>query len=175
MAGATGLAIAVWLWAAIGRSLALTFAACVAGLVLASAALKMIAGVFAPPYSPDHLLRLSPGAPSGHVALAGIVYGAPALVFLRRGQGAGRWIGAGVCAGAIAIVSLTRVTLHHHTVGDVTAGAALAAVAIAVFDRRLSAGEARPVLRTAPLLALIVFVAAVMLLSGARLPSTRFL
>ena len=166
--------MAVWLWTEVDRSLSLVFAGCFAGLVAVVSALKIVAGAAAPSYV-GQVWGVSTGAPSGHVALASLVYGGGALVLLRFARGASRIAGVSLGVAAVLTVAVTRVTQRHHTLGDVAAGLIVGAAFTWLFARTLTAAPHPQAPRTAWLLTALVAAPALVLASGLRMPSTAFL
>ena len=175
-ASCVAVAVTGWCWARLGRLIAAVFATCFAGAVGASFILKLAANALAPPLSQAGFLSLSQGAPSGHATCAAVVYGGASLLFLRVFKGL--WARLGVLYGAcvIAVVSITRLSLHTHTLPDVAAGLAVGLSFSALLDKALRA-QIRPAPRHRAweLLALMIGVAGLALASGVRISSTQFL
>ena len=102
--------------------------------------------------------------PSGHTATAAVVYGGLLAMLVTR-SAAGTLLAAGLGGALAALVGLTRLMLHVHTVGDVLVGAAVG-VAGAVAMRRLAG--VRPARPASPW-ALLVGCVVVFALHGTRL------
>lgn len=170
------LTLAAWLWNRVGALMALVFAVCFCGVGGCAFGLKLIARDLCPPLTDAGAFDFSQGAPSGHAALAGVLFGCAAMVFLRpdprlkRGR-----LGAGLCFLALAGVAVTRVTLHTHTIADVAAGLCLAAAGVVLFERALKVQMEGRRIPGGGLLLAIVLVAVLALASGVRLSSAEFL
>ena len=100
--------------------------------------LKFIAYSLLPPVTETSIFGLSQGAPSGHTAFATIVYGGLAAILAVVDRRPRAWAAAVLCLAVITTVAVTRVTLDHHTAGDVIAGLAVAGIGVGVFARALS-------------------------------------
>lgn len=174
---ATAVAAVVfgWCWAKLDRLMAMSFAVCFMGAAIVDTVLKFGAAQMFPYPDGLSLLQLSSGAPSGHAALATMVYGAAIVLFAGTCRGLSAAAGVLVSGLALAAVLVTRVTLHTHTIADVAAGVAVAGLFVLVFDmvrrrRDHPRGDGGPVL-----LAGMVVVGAFALISGVRISSTMFL
>ena len=175
---ATCVAVAVtgWCWARLGRMIAAVYATCFVGAVGAAFILKLVSNALAPPEATAGLFTLSDGAPSGHAAGAAVVYGAAMLIFLRVFKGLGAGLGVVYALAVIAVVCVTRLSLHTHTLADVAAGLLVGGCFAALFDKALRVQ--RPVAapaRALELLAVMAVVAAAALATGVRISSTQFL
>jgi len=174
---ATAVAAVVfgWCWAKLDRLTAMTFAVCFAGTVVVDTVLKVAAGQMFPYPDGIDLFQLSSGAPSGHAALATMVYGAAFVLFATTCRGGPAVLGAIGTLLALAAVLVTRVTLRTHTIADVGAGVVVAACFVLLFDR-VRARRDHPRGDGAPALLLgMVLVGAFALLSGVRISSDMFL
>jgi len=138
VAPAAALAILAWLWGRLGWVSGLVFLICFLGVVGGVVGLKLIAYGLRPPVDETAVFGLSQGAPSGHTALAVIVYGSLAAILTLVDRRPRAWAAAGLCIAVITTVAITRVTLNRHTVGDVIAGFAVAGVGVGVFARALA-------------------------------------
>jgi undecaprenyl-diphosphatase len=175
VASAAALVILAWLWMRVGSVAALVFAICFLGVGGSVVGLKFIAFDLRPPVADTSILSLSEGAPSGHTALAMMVYGALATILAAADRRRRAWLGVLICLGVIAAVAVTRVTLGKHTLGDVLAGLIVAGVGVGVFGRALIT-QARD--RSPPATGLFVTVAVVtilLLVSGLRLNALAML
>ena len=169
------LAFAAWLWTRMSRLLAFTFGACFVAAAAATTGLKLVSHELLGAVSDTPILALSKGAPSGHAALASVVYGSAAMVFLNASRRPVGLLGYAWCVLVIGLVAVTRVTLVRHTAGDVIAGLVVGGLGAFVFRRALRwQGPARPIL-TGDLLLAMVVVATLALASGVRLSSTHFI
>jgi membrane-associated phospholipid phosphatase len=165
----------LFVWMRISRLVGAVFGVCVGGVVLAAAGLKLISHLVSPPPWLAAPFELSSGAPSGHAALATVVYGCAAVVFLKAGRSVVGAFGALLAVSAVAGVSITRVTLGAHTLPDVIAGLLVGLPAVAVFARGLEVQAGQRRAPVGPLLIGLVLVLTLALASGVRLSSTRFL
>lgn len=107
--------------------------------VVASATVVALKGLFALPRPPEalHLVGAEGyGFPSGHALGSTVVYGAVALEFGRRWDR--RLVAAGTAA-LVAAISLSRVVLGVHYLGDVLAGAAVGLVVVWLLHRHAPA------------------------------------
>ena len=171
---ATCVAMAVtgWGWARLGRLTAAVFATTFTGAVGANVILKLAANTLLPPLHEAGRLILSQGAPSGHATDVAVVYGGAMLIFARVFRGVGRALGLFFGLAVIAAVCVTRLSLHAHTLGDVAAGFAFAAL----FDKALRVQRpTAPATGAAELLLVMIIVAALAVASGVRISSTQFL
>jgi membrane-associated phospholipid phosphatase len=174
VAGLMALVVAVWIWRTVDSVTAFVFALCFGGGLGIATVLKL--------FTRDHFydpassgaFDLSSGAPSGHAALAGLLYGSALAAFMIVGRGGARVLGALFCVAAIAAVAITRVTLHTHTIADVLAGLGLAAMVTLLFVAVLQ-WRRPPPKETWSLLVLIVGVSILALASGVRMSSTELL
>jgi membrane-associated phospholipid phosphatase len=137
VASAAALVILAWLWGRLGWVAGLVFLICFASVIGSVVGLKLIAYDLRPPVGETPILGLSQGAPSGHTALATIVYGSLAAVLATVDRRPRAWAAAVLCVTVIVAVAVTRVTLARHTIGDVIAGLLLAGVGVGVFARAL--------------------------------------
>jgi len=159
-----------WCWIWVGRLSAVLFAMTYVAVVMTVAGLKLIsADVFELP-RPDQVAWLEPsrGAPSGHAAMSVFVYGAVAYLCTRARQPWLRALGPLACAAVVAVVAVTRVTLHKHTVADVVAGFSVGGVLVIGLIWIL---RRQPQTRAAPvgwLLTGLIAVNGLMLMSGLR-------
>lgn len=174
-ATAVAAVVFAWCWAKLDRLLAMTFAVCFAGTVVVDTVLKIGAGQMFPYPDGIGLFQLSSGAPSGHAALATMVYGAAFVLFVTTCRGLAAAAGVLFSLLALAAVLVTRVTLQTHTIADVAAGVGVAACFVVLFDR-VRARRDHPRGDGAPALLLgMVLVGAFALLSGVRISSDMFL
>lgn len=174
-ASAVAAVVFGWCWSKLDRLTAMAFAVCFMGTVLVDTVLKLGAGQLFPYPDGLSLFQLSSGAPSGHAALATMVYGGAIVLFAGTCRGASAVAGVLLSALALAAVLVTRVTLHTHTVADVAAGVVVAGLFVLLFDR-VRARRDHPRGDSGPaLLAGMVLVGAFALISGVRISSTMFL
>jgi membrane-associated phospholipid phosphatase len=175
---ATCVAVAItgWCWVRLNRLIAAVFATCFVGAVGAAFILKLVSNAVSPPLDVAGIWALSQGAPSGHATCAAMVYGGLAILFARAFKGV--WVGLGFLysLAVIAIVCVTRLSLHTHTIPDVAAGLAVGFSFAVLFNRALRA-QLRPTPSTAAaeLLTVVMVVAVLALASGIRISSTQFL
>jgi membrane-associated phospholipid phosphatase len=171
---ATAAVVAFWCWQQLDRLATAAFALAYVTVLLVTTGLKLISANVGQSLHDAALLQLSAGAPSGHVAMAVVVYGSAAYLARRTARGWEAILCQVACGLVVLIVAVTRVTLHAHTVADVVAGAVVGGLVLAtpvtlIWSRsRGQPGTARWLL--AGMAAMGVF----MLASGARLPSDRF-
>jgi len=168
VAGAAALVILAWLWGRLGWVSGLVFLICFLGVIGSVVGLKFMAYGLRPPVDETSIFGLSQGAPSGHTALATIVYGGLAAILAVVDRRPRAWAAAGFCAAVIAAVAVTRVTLDRHTAGDVIAGFVVAGVGVGVFARAMavqmrdrSAGAMAP-------FAAVLTLTVLLLMSGLR-------
>lgn len=175
---ATCVAVAVtgWCWRRLGRLIAAVYATCYVGAVGATFILKLVSNALAPPQASASLFTLSDGAPSGHATCAAMAYGGATLLFLRVFKGLGAGLGALYGLAVIAVVGVTRLSLHTHTLADVAAGLLVGSCFAALFDKalRVQQPEAAPT-AAFELMAVMIVVAAAALATGVRISSTQFL
>ena len=138
VAAAAALAILAWLWGRLGWVSALVFLVCFLGVAGSVVGLKALAMDLRPPVNETATFSLTQGAPSGHVALATIVYGSLAAILAIVDRRPRAWAAAGICIAVIAAVAITRVTLNRHTAGDVIAGFAIGGLGVGVFARAMA-------------------------------------
>jgi len=81
--------------------------------------------------------------PSGHAALAAVVYGTIGLVYGRHLPSGGRRAARGLCLALMAAVPAAMVALGFHSVPDVLVGGAAGIAALAL-GRALAAAWTRP-------------------------------
>lgn len=173
--GVTAGVVFAWMWSQLGRTLAVVFAVCFACGSAAVLGLKLVADAVAPPLHQASMLQFSTGAPSGHAAVATIVYGSIAATILSVDRRPAALLGVLACILMIGVVCVTRVTLNKHTIADVLAGFLLAGLDVAAFALAL---KRRPVGRPIPttgLLLMATAAAALALASGVRLNSDQFI
>lgn len=174
VAGLVAAAVTVWIWKSVDGLTAVAFAFSFGGGLGISTALKLFTrDHFYEPYVSGPF-ELSSGAPSGHAALAGLLFGSLLAVFVLVGRGAARLAGAALCLAAIATVAVTRVTLHTHTIADVLAGLGVAIMGGALFASVLFGRRSQP-RETWSLLAIVIAVSLLALASGVRISSTQLL
>ncbi len=175
-ASCVAAAVTGWCWARLGRLTAAVYATCFAGAVGAAFILKLVSNAIAPPEDTASLLTLSDGAPSGHAACAAMAYGGAMLLFLRIFKGLGRGLGMLYGLSVIAVVSVTRLSLHTHTLADVAAGLVVGFCFAALFDKALRVQRPTTAAVGAfELLGVMVVVAGLALATGVRISSTQFL
>ena len=168
------LAVAVaWLWRHRLHAVALSLAINAALAIVADFMLKLVSrhigGAFL-----DRPWHLTTGAPSGHATVSTVIYGGIGMLFLLRGRGATRLLGAALAVALIACVGVTRVTLGYHSIADVLTGITLGAIFVGLVTASGHASPGQwPPLRLL-LLAMIV-VAAAIHLSGLRVDSAYVL
>ena len=170
--------IAFWCWQQIDRLAAAAFAAAYALTFCVTAGLKMVsANVARSPWETE-AFGLSSGAPSGHVAMTMVAYGAAAYFCGKAARGWEALLGQAACLLVIVAVAVTRVTLHDHTIGDVIAGVTVGGLILAL-PMALVWSRPRPQSPVSPgstrwLIAGMAAAALFMLASGARMPSNAF-
>jgi membrane-associated phospholipid phosphatase len=81
---------------------------------------------------PTAIAPVTPGFPSGHATMSTLVYGGLALVHRRHVPSEGT-VAAALAALVVLAVSLSRVVLGVHYLGDVLVGLLVGAVALAGF------------------------------------------
>jgi membrane-associated phospholipid phosphatase len=170
MAGVLGF----WCWRHVDRLSAVAFGLTYAAAVILTTGMKMIsAQVSASPYDTPPF-ELSSGAPSGHVALSIVVYGAAAYL-CGRAKGWEGVFGRAALLLVILAVSITRVTLHTHTIADVIAGAVVGGLIVAAPIALVWSRPRAPSPASARWLMIGMAGAAIfMLASGVRLSSHDF-
>lgn len=171
VASAAGLVLVVWAWFNLGRMVSLAFWTCHAATFGLVTLIKLWTGRHLPQPDQVALWEPSAGAPSGHAAMAAIVYGCCAAVFLKAGRGPIAVLGALLCLAAIAAVCVTRVTLHTHSAADVAAGLAIAGGFAALFLKVLSVQIQDQAPQLGGLLLALVGVVALALVSRVRISS----
>ena len=97
--------------------------------VTATTFLKMLSADYGLPLAMTDQLHFTDAAPSGHMALATVVYGSAALFFRNAGRTVNAVLGQAACVAVILIVGVTRVTLGCHSVADVLGGLAVGGAA----------------------------------------------
>lgn len=121
VAGPLAALITVWLWTAGQRRLAqivtINAVCAVAATVVLKEVSRTLGGTFF-----GTPLYLSTGAPSGHVVISLVSYGALGVLFAVGSRGALRVTVVALASLLVAAVAVTRVTLHAHTPADVAAG-----------------------------------------------------
>ncbi len=167
--------IIVWSWINLNRLIALTFAICVGATFGLVTAIKLWTGRHLPEPELVALWLPSAGAPSGHSAMAAVVYGCAAAIFVKRGQGPLAATGLLGCLMAIALVCITRVTLDTHTAADVVAGLAVAGGFIALFARVLDVQAQDHIPRIDTLMISMLIVALFAVISRVRISSAGIL
>jgi membrane-associated phospholipid phosphatase len=174
-AAGVAVTVAVWAWLYFDRLAASAFVFAYLLTVAAVTGLKLVSTDYLPPLDVSAPMSLSQGAPSGHMALATVVYGAAALFCGKARRDPFGLPGLILCTSAITTVGYTRVVLGHHTVADVLAGFVLGALALIFPAIVVKARSAKVEMRLGRLLVTMVMVGAIILASGARMPSTLFL
>jgi membrane-associated phospholipid phosphatase len=174
-AAAVAVAVVIWAWIYFDRLAAGAMLFAYLLTVAAVTGLKLVSADVLPPLADAAPMSLSQGAPSGHMALATVVYGAAALFCGKAMRDRFGLLGLILCTGAIAVVGYTRVVLGHHTIADVAAGFVLGALALSLPAIVVNARPAKADVRLGRLLISMIIVGAVALASGARMPSTLFL
>jgi undecaprenyl-diphosphatase len=174
-AAGVAVTVAIWAWLYFDRLAASAFLFAYLLTVAAVTGLKLVSTDLLPPLDVSAPMSLSQGAPSGHMALATVVYGGAALFCGKARRDPIGLLGLILCTGAIALVGYTRVVLGHHTVADVLAGFTLGALALVFPAMVVKSRSARVGMRLGRLLGTMVIVGAFMLASGVRMPSTLFL
>jgi membrane-associated phospholipid phosphatase len=170
VAAAGAVVLFSFVWLRISRLVALVFGVCLGGVALATAGLKLASGQLFPSPWLAGALELSAGAPSGHVALATVVYGGAAVVWFQAGKGLSALAGVALAVLAVGGVSITRVTLGAHTVPDVLAGLLIGLPGLAVLWRALDAqGAGRRRVSARGALIGMILVVALVLASGLRI------
>ena len=174
-ASSVALAVAVWIGLNLSRLSALAWLVCYGATFGVVVLVKLWTARHFPQPDMTPLWAPSAGAPSGHAALATMVYGGAAALFLKTGRGLGAKLAAGVSLGILALICVTRVTLHTHTIADVVAGAAVASAFLALFARVLDVQASGRALKASPLLVSMLIIAAAAVASGVRISSDHFL
>jgi len=175
VASAAALIILAWLWGRLGWVSGLAFLVCFVGVIGAVAGLKFMAYDLRPPVGETSILGLSQGAPSGHTAVAAIVYGCLAAILVIADRRPPAWIAGLLCVVVVVAVAITRVTLIRHTIGDVIAGLLVASVGVGVFARALAVQlRGRRVGAITPFV-IVAVVTGALLLSGWRLNTLALL
>ncbi|MBV9512153.1 MAG: phosphatase PAP2 family protein [Caulobacteraceae bacterium] len=174
VSGVVGLVIMAWLWMRAGPVVSLVFGFAFIFVALSDAGLKMLALDFGRASYEAGDFDLTRGAPSGHAALAGAVFGGAAAIFLRLDRRPLGLLGAGLSLCALAGVAVTRVTLQCHTIADVLAGLALAAAGVVVFERALARSADGLRIPTGGLLFAVTVVGTLALASGVRISAGGF-
>lgn len=167
--------IVVWSWLNLNRLIAMALAICVGATFGLVTAIKFWTGRHLPQPDQVALWLPSAGAPSGHSAMAGVVYGCAAAIFVKCGRGSLATLGLLGCILAISLVSITRVTLHAHTIADVVAGLAVAAGFIALFAKVLDAQVQDHAPRIDALMISMLIVAVFAMVSRVRITSAGIL
>jgi len=165
---AAALVILAWLWGRLGWVPGLAFLICFLGVIGSVVGLKLIAYDLRPPVNETSMFSLSQGAPSGHTALAVMVYGGLATILAVVDRRPRAWAAAVLCAAVIAAVAITRVTLDRHTVGDVIAGLIVAGIGVGVFARALAVLTRDRSVAAMALFTAVAGVTVVLLVSGLR-------
>lgn len=174
-ASAVAGVIVVWSWLNLNRLIAMAFAICVGATFGLATAIKLWTGRHLPQPDQVSLWLPSAGAPSGHSAMAGVVYGCAAAIFVKQGRGPLAVLGLVGCMAAIAMVSVTRVTLHAHSGADVVAGLAVAGGFIALFAKVLDAQAPGPSPRIDALMICMLIMASFTVISKVRITSAGIL
>ena len=170
-AGAVAMVIVIWAMINLSALTGLAYGVCFAATFGLVTAIKLWTHThFA---EPDQVPLWAPsaGAPSGHAAMVGIVYGASALIFWKVGRGVAGGIGLLLSLITIATVCVTRVTIGAHSAFDVFSGLAVALGFLALFRRILDIQMHGRTVDTNPLLVGMIAVAAIALLAGYRISS----
>jgi membrane-associated phospholipid phosphatase len=168
VASAAALVILAWLWGRLGWVSGLVFLICFLGVIGAVVGLKLIAYDLRPPVGETSMFALSQGAPSGHTALATIVYGGLAAILIVVDRRPRAWIAAIACLAVIVAVAVTRVTLARHTAGDVIAGLLVAGIGVGIFTRALKVQTRDRSTGAMGLFAAVSAVTILLLVSGLR-------
>jgi membrane-associated phospholipid phosphatase len=169
-------AVLVWVWLAWHRGwrAAIRFQWPVATTFIVTVALKMVSREAGPSLLGTPL-ELSTGAPSGHMAMATVVYGGVALMLLRRGLEPISLLMVLLVVATLTGVAVTRVSLHAHMPADVAAGLLIGGLC-AVWAGRVAAVPAGETVRdAAQLVMLLVGIVLLMQLSGLRFDSADVL
>ena len=174
-ATAVALMVTAWCWSYMGRATAATFAICYVGAAVATTLLKLLTRDALLRPDQTALLQFSNGAPSGHAALATVVYGSALLLFAGAGRGGLAIAGALASAAALAAVLVTRVTLGTHTIADVAAGVAISVGFVLLFDQVRRRRAQGPTGGAGVLLGGIAVTALAALASGLRFSSYALL
>jgi len=127
------LAVALLAWPARRREVGLL--AAIASVTMAlMLAVKWLLGFPRPPMSarPLAIAPVTPGFPSGHATMSTLVYGGLVLVHRRHVPSEGT-VAAAVAGVVVVVVSLSRIVLGVHYLGDVLAGLLVGAVVLACF------------------------------------------
>ncbi len=176
VASAVAATIAVWAWLNLSRLVALAFCVCFGATLGVVTLIKLWTSRHLP--EPDRVVAWwapSAGAPSGHAALAAVVYGCAAAIFLKATRGPLAVLGALGSLAAVTLVSVTRVTLRTHSAADVLAGLAVAAgfvwLFVLVLRAQVEDRERQPAVLGICMLVVAVFA----MLSHIRLSSDQFL
>ena len=168
VATAAALAVMAWLWTRLGWVSALVFLVCFLGVVGGVIGLKALAFGLRAPVNETSIFGLSQGAPSGHAALAAMVYGSLAVILTLVDRRPRAWAAAGLCAAVIVAVAITRITLSRHTAGDVIAGVGVAGVGVGIFARAVSVRMRDKSANAMVLFATVSILTVLLLMSGVR-------
>lgn len=167
--------VAVWAWLYLSRLAAWAFVLAYLTTIVTTTGLKLVALEVLPPLAGAAPMTLSQGAPSGHMALATVVYGTAALFCGKAGRDWRAVLGQILCVAVIACVGFTRVELRNHTIADVLAGLAMGGLALSFPAMVVRARPVEGKMLLGRLIATMALVNAMFLLSGIRMPSSRFI
>jgi membrane-associated phospholipid phosphatase len=174
-ATAVAVTVAVWAWFYLSRLAAWAFVFAYLTTIVTTTGLKLISIQALPPLAGAAPMTLSQGAPSGHMALATVVYGTAALFCGKAGRDWRGVLGQVLCVAVIACVGFTRVELRNHTVADVLAGLVMGGLALSFPAMVLRARPVQGRMLLGRLISTMAIVDAMFLLSGIRMPSSRFI
>lgn len=133
--------LALWCMLSGERRGAFAIGAATAGVLASVSALKLVSNLTMAPWR-FHWGSVSNLFPSGHVAMATVVYGAAALCIYRSVPRAG-WAATAGAVGLVALIGLERVQSGSHPPLDVVGGALLGILGLALLSRLWPEGRLR--------------------------------
>jgi hypothetical protein len=169
-AGCVAAWVGAWLAYRIKPLAGLVFITTFAAAVLSCFALKLLAGIYAPPLEEAGRIVMSQGAPSGHVVCATVVYGGLMLILMRIVKGPTAALGVIGSFFAVIGVAVTRFTLRTHTLGF-----ALGLIFLILFDMALRRWQRPEKVVALSLLAGTGLIAVLAVVSGLSLSSSHVL
>jgi membrane-associated phospholipid phosphatase len=164
------VALAVWCLVSGERRGALTIVVVTVVSLLMTVILKLIATLIGPPWR-DHWDYISSLFPSGHVAMATVVYGALGLCIARAVPRLSV-VSVGIIIVMLLLLGTQRVLFNIHPILDVVGGTVLGGAALAALRYLWSSGKLRPV--GLPIVAMAM-VLIVQVSYGHEVPSSQIL